>query len=84
MKCPNCQIRDMALEDRVRVLQSVPDGSERLWCPNCGHVVERPVGKVVVEPASKTVAPVQVKQAVDVPRGTSRRQKAVKRLKGGR
>jgi len=76
MDCPNCGIREMALMQAVEALVGLPDGSDRLWCPHCGFVHDRPV----VVKAPERVSKVPVKR---VPRGTSVAKAAMKKL-GGR
>ena len=76
MDCPSCRNRELALMESVmrkgRVL-SVPDDVERLWCPACGFVSDRPAPKKG-----------EADLAVNVPRGTARQtgKEAVKRAVG--
>ena len=78
MLCPNCERRELATKDDLDRLVGLADDHERLWCPQCGHVIDR---RLEVKAA---LEPLPVKKAGDVPRGTSRKQKAVRRLRGGR
>lgn len=76
MDCPSCRMRDLAVMEAVmrkgRVL-TVPDGVDRLWCPACGYVSDRPAVKKG-----------ESDLAVGVPRGTARQtgKKVVKRAVG--
>ena len=90
MKCPNCEIRDLAFLCRVEVLVDVPGAHDRLWCPSCGHVTHRPVAAKAEVPLEKVVsspdAVVGDEPVVDVPRGTFKKavKKAVKKAHKGR
>lgn len=85
MDCPNCKMREMAMVQASEALVAVPADMDRLWCPQCGWVVERPIVKVAPVSVKKVVekAPVKAKKAEKrVPRATGVARKAMKKLGG--
>ena len=80
MDCPNCAMREMAMMQAVGALVGLPAEHDRLWCPACGYVFDRPPAPMA--PAKVAKVETGGKEEARVPRGTSVAKRALGKLGG--